>query len=164
MLMASGVLPGCGGEDDEPASRSRPGGALARKAPTRSGEAPTKKEFVREANQICADAKRRIAPISDATAAKIDDEDALGAATELRKGLPIADEFLGQMRALTPPKGDVDIVAEYLDIVGKQKGRIRPLAEALEAEDISGIEVLAAELKQAPQTHLGVHSRGENAR
>jgi len=118
---------------------------------TRSGEAPTKKEFVREANQICADAKRRIAPISDATAAKIDDEDALGAATELRKGLPIADEFLGQMRALTPPKGDVDIVAEYLDIVGKQKERIRPLAEALEAEDISGIEVLAAELKQGNQ-------------
>lgn len=72
-------------------------------------------------------------------------------AAELRKAVPIADEFLARMRALTPPKGDEAIVARYLDVVAEQKGRLRPLVEALEAEDISTIEVLAAELRRGNQ-------------
>ncbi len=75
-------------------------------------------------------------------------EDAAGVAGELRKALPIANQLLGRLRALTLPKGDEAIVARYLDIIAEQKERIRPLAEALEAEDISTIEVLVAELRQ----------------
>lgn len=72
-------------------------------------------------------------------------------ATELRKAVPIADEFLGRMRALKPPEGDEAIVGNYLDVVTEQKRRLRPLVEALEAEDISTIEVLAGELRRGNQ-------------
>ena len=150
VVVASVVLAGCGGQEDEPRPMPRPGGAVADK-PARSGEAPTKPEFVREADALCAEVKRRVAPLSEAVAAKVADEDAAGVAAELRKALPIAGEFLDRMRALTPPRGDEAIVGEYLDIVEEQKGRIPPLVEALEAEDISTIEVLAAELRQGNQ-------------
>lgn len=148
VVVASVVLPGCGGEDDQVKSQPRPGDAVARRTPARPGEAPTKREFLRDADALCAEAKQRVAPISDAVAAKVASEDAPGVAAELRKGLPIADQLLGRMRALTPPKGDEAIVGKYLDTIAKQRGRIRPLLEALEAEDISSIEVLVAELRQ----------------
>lgn len=150
VIVASVVLPGCGGQEDEPRPSPRPSGATAGKT-ARSGEAPAKPEFVREADALCAETKRRVAPISDAVKAKVAAEDAAGVAAELRKAVPIADAFLARMRALTPPKGDEAIVGRYLDIVAEQKARLRPLVEALEAEDISTIEVLAAELRQGNQ-------------
>ncbi len=69
-------------------------------------------------------------------------------AAELRKALPIADGFLARLRALSPPKGDEPTVRAYLDIVRQQKERMPPLIEALEAEDISSVEVLAEELRE----------------
>jgi len=113
-----------------------------------AGRTPAKNEFLRKADALCAEAKRRIAPITAAVAVKRSREDAAGVASELRKALPIANQLLGRMRALTPPKGDEAILARYLDIFAEEKGRIRPLVEALEAEDISTIEVLVAELRQ----------------
>lgn len=104
--------------------------------------------FLRKADALCAEAKRQVAPIAVAVAAKVASEDAAGVAAELRKALPIADRLLGRMRALTPPKGDEAIVDEFLDTIAKQRGRIRPMVEALEAEDISSIEVLVEELRQ----------------
>jgi hypothetical protein len=148
LVVASVVLAGCGGEDDEATTKRRPSAGVTRTAPASSGEAPTKEEFLRKANALCAEAKRRAAPISDAVNAKVDNEDAIGVAAELRKGLPIADQFLDGIRALTPPRGDEAIVGRYVDIVAAQRRRIPPLVEALEAEDISSIEVLAAELRQ----------------
>ncbi len=143
------VLSGCGGEDEQAATQPRPHSALARKAPKKpASEAPAKTEFLRKADALCGEAKQRVAPIAAAVAAKRAREDAAGVAGELRKGIPIADQLLGRMRALTPPKGDEAILAGYLDIIEEQKERIRPLAEALEAEDISTIEVLVAELRQ----------------
>ena len=148
VFVASVLLAGCGGDDDQATSQPRPGGAVTRTTPARSGEAPTKAEFLRQVDSLCAEAKRRVAPIAGAVRAKVASEDAAGVAAELRKALPIADEFLGSMRALIPPTGDEAVVAEYLDTVAEQRRRIRPLVEALEAEDISTIEVLAAELRQ----------------
>ena len=72
-------------------------------------------------------------------------------AAQVRKGLPFANRLLSRMRALTPPKGDEAVVDRYLDTIARQKGRIGPLVEALEAEDISSIEVLVAELSQGNQ-------------
>jgi len=143
------VLSGCGGGDGEAVTQPRPHSALARKAPTkRAGRTPAKTEFFRKADALCAEAKRQIAPVAAAVAVKRAHEDAAGVAGELRKALPIANQLLGRLRALTLPKGDEAIVARYLDIIAEQKERIRPLAEALEAEDISTIEVLVAELRQ----------------
>lgn len=147
VVVASVGLPGCR-EDDQVKGQPRPGGAEARRTPTQSGKAPTKPEFLRKADALCAEAKRQAGPISDAVAAKVASEDAAGVAAELRKGLPIADRLLGRMRALTPPNGDEAVVGRYLDVIARQRGRIRPLMEALEAEDISSIEALAAELGQ----------------
>ena len=59
-------------------------------------------------------------------------------AGELRKALPIANQLLGRLRALTPPKGDEATVARYLDIIAEQKERIRPLAEALDDRSSRG--------------------------
>jgi hypothetical protein len=151
VVVASAVLHGCGGDDDEGTSPPRPARAVAPETTARSGEAPTKPAFLREADALCAEAKRRVAPISAAVWAKIANEDAAGVAAELSKAVPIADEFLAKMRALTPPKGDETIVGRYVDVVAEQKRRLRPLVEALEAEDISTIEVLAAELRQGNQ-------------
>ena len=143
------VLSGCGEGDEEAVTQPRAHGALAREASTRpAGKAPAKTEFLRKADALCAEAKRRIAPIAAAVAVKRAREDAAGVAGELRKALPIANQLLGRMRALTPPRGDEGILARYLDIIAQQKERIPPLVEALEAEDISTIEVLVAELRQ----------------
>jgi len=106
---------------------------------------------LRKAEAVCADARQRVTRLSGGVAAKIADEDAAGVAAELRKGLPIADDLLGGLRALTPPRGDEGIVGDYLEVIAKQRGRIPPLVEALEAEDISTIEVLVAELRQGNQ-------------
>lgn len=67
---------------------------------------------------------------------------------ELKKALPLADEFVERMRALTPPRGGERTLRRYLGIVAEQRRRIPPLVEALEAEDISTIEVLAGELRE----------------
>ncbi len=148
-LVAAAALPGCGGQDDDQVTgRPRPSPSAAGKTVARSGNAPIKREFVRKADAVCADAKRRAAPISAAVDEGIANEDAAGVAAELRKGLAIADAFLGRIRALTPPQGDERIVGQYIDIVAEQRRRMPPLVEALEAEDISTIEVLAKELRQ----------------
>lgn len=148
VVVMSVLLSSCRGEDDGGASGPRPGGAVARTAPAKPGKPPTKAEFVRNADALCAETKRRLAPIYDAVGAKVANEDAAGVAAELRKGLPIADGLLARMRGLTPPRGDEAIVGKFLDTISAQKRRIRPLVEALDAEDISQIEVLAAELRQ----------------
>ena len=150
-VFASVVLAGCDGEDDEATSPPRSGAVVRTDTTARSGDALTKRAYLREADELCAKTKRRVGPISDAVKAKIAAEDAAGVAAELRKTVPIADEFLARMRALMPPKGDEAIVGAYLDVVAEQKGRLRRLLEALEAEDISTIEVLAGELRQGNQ-------------
>lgn len=149
LVVAGVALPGCGGEDERVERQPRSGDAEARKTPSTSGKASTKTEFLREADAICAEARQQVAPIFEAVATKVAREDAAGVADQLRKGLPIADELLSRMSALTPPKGDEAIFGKYLDIIASQKGRIHPLVEALEAEDISSIEVLVHELSQA---------------
>ena len=151
VVVVSVTLPGCGGDDDRVEREPRPGNAEARESPARAGKAPTKTEFVREADVLCAEARRRVAPIFKAVAEKVASEDAAGVAAQLPKGLPFADQLLSRIRALTPPKGDAEIVDKYLDTIAKQKGRIGPLVEALEADDISSSEVLVAELRQANQ-------------
>ena len=148
LVVAAVVLPGCGGGTDEATSEPRQSATTAPEAGTKSGETPTKRKFLREADAICAEARRRAAPISAAVDRLIANEDAAGVADQLRKALPIADELLRKMRALGSPKGDEAIVRRYLAIVAEQKGRIPSLVEALEAEDISTIEVLAAELRE----------------
>jgi hypothetical protein len=147
LLVASMLALGCRGEDDETRTQTRPAGAKERTTPARTGPAPTRPRFTREANAACADAKRRAAPIAGAVAAKVREEDAAGVAEEVRKTLPIAEELLEKLGALTPPAGDEAVIGEYLDLVARQKERIRPLAEAVEAEDISTIEVLLAEVR-----------------
>ena len=148
VVVASVALLGCGGNDEDAATDRRQEGTAAREPPPHSAKPPTNAEFRRKADALCAEAKRRIAPVSEAIQAKRAREDAVGVAAELRRGLPIADQFLAGMRALRPPKGDEVIVGRYLDIVAEQRRRIRPLVEALEAEDISTLEVLVAELRQ----------------
>lgn len=147
LAVVVGLVPaGCGGEDDEP--RRQPGPAAAGRTTPTSGAAPAKQVFVRKADALCAETSRRIAPISAAVKAKIAREDAAGVAGELRRSIPIAAKFLEGMRSLKPPKGDGPAFAAYLETVAAQKRRIPPLVEALEAEDISTIEVLAAELSR----------------
>lgn len=142
------VALGCQGEDDEAPTRADPGGAAERRTPARARPALTRSRFVRRANALCTDAKRRAAPISDAVAARIAAEDAAGVARELRKALPIAKELLERLRALAPPIADEALVRRYLDLMAEQKEQLRPLTEALEAEDISTVEVLVAELRE----------------
>ena len=55
------------------------------------------------------------------------------------------------MAALTPPAGDEAVVGRYVDLIAGQRVRIRALVEALDAEDISTIEVVVADLKEANQ-------------
>lgn len=148
VVLACLVPSGCDGDNDQAPSRPRPSAPVADERRAGRGEAPTKPEFVQKADAVCARAKRRAAPISAAAEARVADEDAAGVAAELRKALPIADQFLGRMRALTPPKGDESTVGRYLDLVADQRKLIPPLVEALEAEDISTIEVLVAELRE----------------
>lgn len=148
LVVASVALPACEGEDDPVDRQPRSGNAEARKIPATPAKAPGKTEFLREADLLCATAKRQVAPIFRTIAAKVAAEDAAGVAAQLRKGLPFADQLLSRMRALTPPKGDEAVVDRYLDTIARQKRRIGPLVEALEAEDISSIEVLVAELGQ----------------
>ena len=142
------ALLGCGGEADEAPGPPRRSGDASGEARARPGKAPTRSAFLKEADAVCAEAKRRAAPLAAAAEAMAADEDAAGVAAELRKGLPIAEGFLDRMRSLTPPTGDERRVARYLDVVSEQARRVPPLVEALEAEDISTIEVLAAELRE----------------
>ena len=114
----------------------------------RSGKAPTGTTFLRKAGAACADAQRRVAPIYAAVEAKVADMDAAGVAAELRKALPVADALVVRMRSLPPPKGDKAVVRRYLETIAQQRQRISSLVAALEAEDISRIEVLAAELRE----------------
>lgn len=148
LLVASVLLSGCIGDDDA-ATRSRPGGAGTPTLPGRSGEAPTKRKFVQAASRVCARARRRLAPIYEAIDAKVASQDIAGVAVELRKALPVADELLRRMRALTPPRGDEATVGRYLRTVAEQRRRIRSLVNALEAEDLSTAEVLVAQLRRA---------------
>ncbi len=117
----------------------------------RSGKAPTSPTFPRKADAACAEAKRRVAPIYAAVEAKVADMDAPGVAAELRKALPIADALVVRMRSLAPPQGDKAVVRQYLQTIEQQRRRISSLVAALEAEDISRIEVLVAELRQGNQ-------------
>ncbi len=114
----------------------------------RSGKAPTSSTFLRKADAACADVKRRVAPIYAAVETKVADLDAAGVAAQLRKALPIADALVLRMSALAPPGGDKAAVDQYLETIQQQRGRISSLIAALEAEDISRIEVLAAELRE----------------
>lgn len=151
LILASVALAACGGEDDPVKRQPRSDHAQAPKAPATPGKAPGKTDFLREADLLCAGTKRQVTPIFKAVAAKVAAADAAGVAAQLRKGLPLADQLLSRMRALTPPKGDEALFDRYLDTIARQKRRIGPLVEALEAEDISSIEVLVAELGQGNQ-------------
>lgn len=148
LLVASMVAVGCRDGEDGGATRTRAEGAPERRTPLGGGPRLTRSEFVREANALCAEAKRRGGPISHALAAKVAVEDAAGVAVELRKALPVAEDLLERLGALRPPVGDEAVVGRYLDLIAQQKRRIRPLAAALEAEDISTVEVLVAELRE----------------
>jgi hypothetical protein len=148
MAAASVALVGCGGHGEQ-ARSARSSGRPAARAPTaKHAEGPRRGQFLRTADALCSRARRRLAPIARAVVAKVADEDAAGVATELRKARPIADRLLEGLRALTPPRAGEDIFHAYLRIVARQEARIQPLAEALEGEDISTIEVLAADLRR----------------
>lgn len=144
LLAASAMVVGCQGEDDQSAT---PRPALQREAPKQEGKAPTRSKFTSDANALCVDARRRVAGIADAIRVKVRREDAADVAADLRRALPIADELLDKLSALRPPAGDEAIVGRYLDVIAEQRLRIRSLVEALEAEDISTIEVVVAELR-----------------
>ena len=98
---------------------------------------------------MCTQAKRRAAPIAGAVRAEVAEENAAGAARELRKVLPVAEDLRERLEALTPPAGDEATVARYIGVVGEQTARIRALADAVEGEDISTVEVLLEELTDA---------------
>ncbi len=147
-VVTSVVLLGCGGGDEEERKAPPRPSPAAREASRTPGEAATSPTFLRKADAACADAKRRVAPIYHAVEAKVADMDAAGVAVELRKALPIADALVERMRALAPPADDEAFIAQYLETIAQQRRRISSLAAALEAEDISRIELLAAQLRQ----------------
>lgn len=161
LLVAIMVAGSCTEEDgDESPTWTRPDRAVQRTTPARTSPAPTRSRFVREANALCTKAKRRAAPIAEAVNAEVAQQDAAGAARELRKALPVAEELRERLDALTPPAGDEAVVARYLRFVAGQAGRIRSLADALEGEDISTIEILLEELREA--NRRGRRLAGEN--
>jgi hypothetical protein len=95
------------------------------------------------------EARRRAAPISDAIRTKVASEDAAGVAAELRKALAHRGRAAGEAGRAQAARGDVAIVGRYVHLIAGQRMRIRSLVEALAAEDISTIEVVVAELREA---------------
>jgi hypothetical protein len=144
------LIGGCGGGDDEPATERQSTGGEAQRT------APTKAEFIEQADEICAEAKRKLAPVSRAGDAKNERGDIEGAAGELRKAVRIADEQLNKLRGLTPPEADRAVLAKYFDTIAEQKGLIRRIADALEEGDEEQATALASELDEGQQRAQGL--------
>ena len=138
------ALVGCGGGGDSddvgpPQPRDRPGEAAALSKP----------EFVERADAICMEARAAVKRHEDAARAAARDEDAEAVADALNGTAEEADEQVDRLRAVTPPRGDEEIVDRYLTGIEDQIAVLRRAADAAERNDTSALNTLLQENQRA---------------
>ncbi len=138
ILLIAGLIAGCGDDDDDSSGQ-------ASSEATTTEQAPTKAEFIRQADRICGEGDRELAPILETINTKAKRGDIDGVVAEYRKAEPIIEEQLAELRKLTPPDDDEETVSKYLDSVAEGADLVPRLLESLEDEDKERAETLGKE-------------------
>ena len=135
-VFAAGAMLGRGGSD-EPSNTS--------------GEAPTKAEFIKQADAICQDAQDELGEFREAEPESLDELADL-VAEAARATDPLVDDF----RALGAPEGDEEVVNEYLSLVEQNAALLRRLEEAAEAGDTSEVQTYLEDLRDIAERQEGL--------
>jgi hypothetical protein len=120
VLAAGLIAAGCGGDDDDDTT--------AAATATTGGEPPSKSEFIEQGDEICAEANQELQQANTAQ--------------------EVADNIQGQidgLRALTPPEGDEEEIAQILDTA--EEG-VDELSEAERPEQTPGLAEAARMLRE----------------
>ena len=137
-LTSLGVVAGCGGDDDSGSSSS-------------SEEAPTKAEFISQADAICQDSIDTLSEASSELGTEPSDEEVQAFAEDTY--VPELNDEVEQLQALTPPEGDEETVEEMFSSLEDGVGQIsddpsiviedkeNPLADATELANDYGLKV-----------------------
>jgi hypothetical protein len=139
LLATSLIAAGCGDDDDETTGAT--GGTGATGA---AGPAPTKEEFIAEADQICRAAEDELDQEFETTEAE--------SATDFARDVivPRQQELIDDLRDLTPPEGDEDQIETLLNSVQEGLDQLEedPALFEQALQDPSGIEEIYADSRR----------------
>jgi chromosome segregation ATPase len=135
LTFAFALLAGCGGDDN--------GGG---------GDAPSKDDFVAEANKICREGEAKIGEVSEESKAKIDqatsaEEAQRAVADVLEEGAEAYDPFLDRLRDLETPEELSADWEKFLEGVDSAFGLIPELADATRDGDREKLEDLTKQFQ-----------------
>ena len=107
-LAAGLVAAGCGDDDDDTAATTSAATTGATGATGASGAPLSEDEFVKQANQICAQVNKKIEGGGGGQGGSVEDfaNDTL---------IPAVDDGLAELGQLTPPEADADQYSQLLD-------------------------------------------------
>ena len=131
------VVAGCGDDDDEPAA-----------------DAPTKEEFVAEADKICADADEALAEVAleQYPEGPPTGEDAVAFAEDVF--IPNLQGQHDDLAALTPPEGEEDAFADLLE-------QLQTGIDEIAGDPESFVETDALEDASVAASDFGLRSCGQ---
>jgi len=142
--VSMGSITGCGGSDDSSSDSSSDTAST-------TTEAPTKAEFVTQANAVCKSAIDKVSDSSTDLGENAPDEELVQFIKD--EYIPTIKDELSQLQELTPPEGDEDSWDEILtafddgisgvedDPEAAVAGNENPLADASEKAKAYGLKI-----------------------
>jgi hypothetical protein len=128
VLLSAGFIAACGGSD-----------------------APSKEDFIAEADQICADynldAKDKQAEFQSA----IDSGDLEGAAQIFEENAAAINDGIDEIEAIGLPEGDEETIESWFDLGRQQADIAGEMADAIAADDGQALDAALAEGDQIQQ-------------
>jgi hypothetical protein len=134
LAAALAFMAGCGGDDDT----------------------DSKAEFIRQADEICADADRVLEPLGERFQRADQQGNFEQAASLLGQLVDEAEVLLAKLRAIAPPEDDQRVVDRYLDSAAHGIDVLRSLVDALEDRDVPRGRALGEELRRSTERSQGL--------
>ncbi len=142
LLLLAITLAACGGGAESDTTGEMP--------PEAAGEAPTRAEYIAEADAICAEHFERAEALAEPS------EDLESQANFYEEGLSINEDLLARLRALEPPAEDRETVEEFLLKIGELNQAVEGFIEALRAGDAAAIDSAAQQIDSLATEVTGI--------
>lgn len=115
--------------------------ALALVASGACSQAPTKEEFIEQADRICRQVDEKTQDLEPPRTPEALDE-------FIGEAAAITEELLRRLRELEPPEGDADVIEEMTDRIESAMDLLPEIQTAAEERDVAEIDRLATRLQE----------------
>jgi hypothetical protein len=161
-VAATIVISGCGGST-KTVTEHPPASSAGPQTSTNPSEAPTKTQFIKQADAICTSATAALKDQQKAVNAAADAVNTSNTATNrralaeaMRNAIDVASPMLDKLRALDPPAADRVTISKYLDGIATQIDLLSQFARAVDSNDGSAVTSLSQQLDTERATTKGL--------